>query len=130
MLTPEEAAAEWEEFENQRQNRDLIVDSVGGAGYPPGVISYNEFWYERGSETIASRRTSLIYDPPNGRIPELNQTGKQRREDYRNMIFNSAGPEGPHNRRSLPYRLHRRTTDDSRLLQQQYAAGCRPKTTS
>ena len=90
VLTPAEAA----EFENQRQNRDLIVDSVGGAGYPPGVISYNEFWYERGSETIASRRTSLIYDPPNGRIPELNQTGKQRREDYRNMIFNSAGPEG------------------------------------
>jgi len=93
VLTPEEAA-EWEEFENQRQNRDLIVDSVGGAGYPPGVISYNEFWYERGSETIASRRTSLIYDPSNGRIPELNEAGKQRREDYRNMIFNSAGPEG------------------------------------
>lgn len=93
VLTPEEAA-EWEAFENKRQNRDLIVDSVGGAGYPPGVISYNEFWYERGSETIASRRTSLIYDPPNGRIPELNAIGKQRRADYRDMIFNSAGPEG------------------------------------
>ena len=75
VLTPKEAE-EWEAFENRRQNRDLIVDSVGGAGYPPGVISYNEFWYERGSETIESRRTSLIYDPPNGRIPELNAAGK------------------------------------------------------
>lgn len=93
VLTPQEAE-EWEAFENRRQNRDLIVDSVGGAGYPPGVISYNEFWYERGSETIESRRTSLIYDPPNGRIPELNAAGKARRAEYREMVFNSAGPEG------------------------------------
>lgn len=93
VLTPEEAE-EWEAFENRRQNRDLIVDSVGGAGYPPGVISYNEFWYERGSETIASRRTSLIYDPPNGRIPQLNAAGRARRADYQEMLFNSAGPEG------------------------------------
>ncbi len=93
VLTPEEAE-EWEAFENRRQNRDLIVDSVGGAGYPPGVISYNEFWYERGNETIESRRTSLIYDPPNGRIPELNAAGKARRAEYSEMIFNSAGPEG------------------------------------
>lgn len=93
VLTPEEAA-EWEAFENQRQNRDLIIDSVGGAGYPPGVISYNEFWYERGSETIASRRTSLIYDPPNGRVPPTNEVGNQRREAYEQMVFESAGPEG------------------------------------
>ena len=74
-LTPEEAV-EWEAFERRRQNRDLIIDSVGGAGYPPGVISYNEFWYERGVETIADRRTSLVYDPPNGRVPQLNAAGR------------------------------------------------------
>ena len=44
VLTAEQAK-EWQEFENRRQNRDLIIDSVGGAGYPPGVISYNNFWY-------------------------------------------------------------------------------------
>ncbi|MEE3011156.1 MAG: hypothetical protein VX350_02395 [Pseudomonadota bacterium] len=93
VLTPEQAE-EWEAYENRRQNRDLIIDSVGGAGYPPGVISYNEFWYERGSETIADRRTSLIYDPPNGRIPGLNEAGRQRRSAYQQMVFNSAGPEG------------------------------------
>ncbi len=92
-LTPEEAA-EWEVFERRRQNRDLIIDSVGGAGYPPGVISYNEFWYERGIETIADRRTSLIYDPPNGRVPPVNAMGQERRAAYRQMVFESAGPEG------------------------------------
>ena len=30
-LTVEEAA-EWAAYENRRQNRDLIIDSVGGAG--------------------------------------------------------------------------------------------------
>ncbi|MCY4264954.1 MAG: hypothetical protein OXE78_08870 [Gammaproteobacteria bacterium] len=93
VLTPEQAK-EWEAYENRRQNRDLIIDSVGGAGYPPGVISYNEFWYERGNETIADRRTSLIYDPPNGRMPPLNEAGEARRAAYRQMVFESSGPEG------------------------------------
>ncbi len=93
VLTPEQAK-EWEAYENRRQNRDLIIDSVGGAGYPPGVISYNEFWYERGNETIADRRTSLIYDPPNGRMPALNAVGRERRAAYQQMVFESAGPEG------------------------------------
>ena len=86
-------AEEWQAFENRRQNRDLIVDSVGGAGYPPGVISYNEFWYERGVETIADRRTSLVYDPPNGRVPALNAVGQERarvRAENRRLSF---GPE-------------------------------------
>ncbi len=90
----EAEAAEWETVENTRQNRDLIIDSVGGAGYPPGVISYNEFWYERGDQTIESRRTSLVYDPPNGRVPALNEVGRQRQEAYRKMQFESLGPEG------------------------------------
>ena len=93
VLTPEQAK-EWEEFENRRQNRDLIIDSVGGAGYPPGVISYNNFWYERGVQTIADRRTSLIYDPPNGRRPAVNAAGRERRAAYGQMVFESAGPEG------------------------------------
>ena len=93
ILTADQAA-EWEEFELRRQNRDLIIDSVGGAGYPPGVISYNNFWYERGDSTIADRRTSLIYDPPNGRMPRTNEIGRERRAKYGQMVFESAGPEG------------------------------------
>ena len=91
-LTPQEAD-EWAAFENRRQNRDLIIDSVGGAGYPPGVISYNEFWYERGVDTIADRRTSLVYDPPNGRVPELNESGRQRAGNTAEIRRLSIGPE-------------------------------------
>lgn len=90
----ESEAEEWQAYENRRQNRDLIIDSVGGAGYPPGVISYNEFWYERGIETVADRRTSLVYDPPNGRVPALNAMGQERariRAENRRL---SIGPEG------------------------------------
>lgn len=89
----EEEAAEWAAFENRRQNRDLIIDSVGGAGYPPGVISYNEFWYERGVDTIADRRTSLVYDPPNGRVPPLNEKGRARAAEIAEMRRLSEGPE-------------------------------------
>lgn len=91
-LTADEAE-EWAAFENRRQNRDLIIDSIGGAGYPPGVISYNEFWYERGVETIADRRTSLIYDPPNGRLPQINAAGQARRALVAENRRLSLGPE-------------------------------------
>lgn len=89
----EEEALEWQAFENRRQNRDLIIDSVGGAQYPPGVISYNEFWYERGNETVMDRRTSLIIDPPDGRIPPLTEAALQRRRDAAAMSAASLGPE-------------------------------------
>ncbi|NKB33268.1 MAG: hypothetical protein GKR91_09230 [Pseudomonadales bacterium] len=91
-LTQQEAA-EWAAYENNRQNRDLIIDSVGGAGYPPGVISYNEFWYERGTDTVGDYRTSLIYDPPNGRLPALSEIGRERAAFTQQVRRESAGPE-------------------------------------
>jgi hypothetical protein len=73
-LSDEEAAA-FEASENTRLNRDLF-DPIKGqpsAGYAPrsegGVLSYNEFWYERGSRLTADKRTSLIVEPADGRIP-------------------------------------------------------------
>ena len=92
VLTTEEAVA-WQDSENIRLNRDLIIDSVGGAGYPPGVISYNEFWYERGVETIKDRRTSIIYDPPNGRMPATNAAGRERARIRGQNRRLSIGPE-------------------------------------
>lgn len=96
----EEQAAEWAAYENQRQNRDLIIDSIGGAQYPPGVISYNEFWYERGNDVIESRRTSLIYDPPNGRMPPRTEAYQKRQEEIEQMELLSLGVEA----RPLPER--------------------------
>ena len=31
--------------------------------------AYNQFWYDRGTKLIADKRTALIVDPPDGRIP-------------------------------------------------------------
>ena len=71
-LAAEEAAA-FEASERTRLNRDLFDPEKGAAGYRPrsegGVLSYNEFWYERGIELTSDKRTSLIVDPPDGRLP-------------------------------------------------------------
>ena len=65
--------------EPRRQNRDLIDPKKGGGQYLPGsVIPYNEFWYERGSKIVGSKRTSLIVDPPDGRIPPLTPEAAKR----------------------------------------------------
>jgi hypothetical protein len=85
-FTPEEAA-KFEKSENDRLNRDLYTPEKGqpSAGYPPqsqgGVLSYNDFWYERGDKLTRDLRTSLITDPPDGRIPltaEARQRNAQR----------------------------------------------------
>ena len=97
-------AAEFEEYRNRRQNRDLYNPEEGApwAGYAPnaegGVLSYNEFWYERGKELTKDKRTSLIVDPPNGRVP-LNEATKKRLA-IRRQISNS-GFGNSHEDRSL-----------------------------
>jgi hypothetical protein len=98
VLTPEEAAA-FEASENQRLNRDLFDPEKGqpSAGYPPrsqgGVLSYNDFWYERGDQLTKDKRTSLIIDPPDGRIPFSAATRAQMAE--RAARTNAAVFDGP-----------------------------------
>jgi hypothetical protein len=75
----EEEAAIWEKEENRRQDRDQIDPETGGLQYPRGgVVPYNEFWYDRGNKVVGTKRTSLIVDPPNGRLPEMTPDGKKR----------------------------------------------------
>ena len=91
-LDPEEAAA-FEASERTRLNRDLFDPITGApsAGYQSraegGVLSYNEFWYERGIELTSDKRTSLVVDPPSGRIPytaEFVEANRIRRLNLRN----------------------------------------------
>ena len=91
-LGAEEAAA-FEASERRRLNRDLFDPETGApsAGYQPrsegGVLSYNEFWYERGIELTSDNRTSLVVDPPDGRIPytaEFATANRLRRLNLRN----------------------------------------------
>jgi len=48
------------------------AESRGWDAQPPegSVGSYNQFWWDRGGP-VADRRTSLIVDPPDGRLPAL-----------------------------------------------------------
>ena len=73
-LTEEEAAAyeAARRSELNRDNQNLEVRAPGvryQSRAEGGVGGYNEFWYERGVELTRDRRTSLIVDPPSGRVP-------------------------------------------------------------
>jgi len=89
----DEEAATFAASENTRLNRDLF-DPIKGqpsAGYAPraegGVLSYNEFWYERGSRLTNDKRTSLIVDPADGVIPFTDTA--RRRNAARTQLSNS-----------------------------------------
>ena len=72
FLTEEEAASiEQRVVEaNARANAPSAVRTeplpVGG-----NVGAYNSFWLDRGTTVVPTRRTSLVIDPPNGRLPQL-----------------------------------------------------------
>ena len=57
------------------------------------MLSYNEFWYERGIELTSDKRTSLIVDPPNGRrpprTPEAIARGRERAAYRREHMYDS-----------------------------------------
>jgi hypothetical protein len=89
----DDEAASFAASENTRLNRDLF-DPIKGqpsAGYAPraegGVLSYNEFWYERGSKLTNDKRTSLIVDPADGVIPFTDAA--RRRNAARTQLSNS-----------------------------------------
>ena len=82
-LTAEEAAV-YEASRRRELNRDSQNLQVHAPGVryqslaEGGVGGYNEFWYERGIELTADRRTSLIIDPPDGRLPPRTGAARQR----------------------------------------------------
>jgi hypothetical protein len=72
FLTEQEAA----EFA-KRALQDVDADRRDGGANTDVNRAYNEFWRDRG-KVVPSRRTSLIVDTPDGRIPPLTVDGKQR----------------------------------------------------
>ena len=73
VLTQEEAA----EFERQtNQARD--ADNRGGGTEADLGRAYNQFWYDRGTKVVGTRRTSLVTDPPDGRVPALTPAAQSR----------------------------------------------------
>ena len=69
-----EEAVQWTRQFLQNNNRDR---RDGPAQVDVGR-AYNEFWFSRGDAVVPTLRTSLIIDPPDGRIPALTPDGQQR----------------------------------------------------
>ena len=70
-------AAEFEEQTLARRNKDRRTDD-GLSAQADVANAYNQFWWDYGDKLTDDRRTSLIVDPPGGRIPELTETAKGR----------------------------------------------------
>ncbi len=52
-----------------------------GRGFTGANCGYNNFWVDPGTKLIninGQRRSSMLVDPPNGRMPPLTDAGKQR----------------------------------------------------
>jgi hypothetical protein len=92
VLTDEEAEA----FEREALQRN-DADRRPPAGSDADVaLAYNNAWYDRGSKVVGTRRTSIITDPPDGRIPALTAEGQRRatmRADARRQHGPADGPE-------------------------------------
>jgi hypothetical protein len=89
FLTEEEAAkAEQDVVERNRRidERPAERTTAGGnvdtrADGTPGF--YNNFWLDGGTKPVGTRRTSLVIDPPNGRVPALTPAAQKRVEERR-----------------------------------------------
>ena len=103
-LTPEEAKA-IEAYEAKRQQTAAAPDDPNRAAPPVGgdtsptksyfellfrggggaVGGYNQFWLSMGSTVIklnGEYRTSIIVEPPNGRVPPMTQPARERNRAY------------------------------------------------
>jgi hypothetical protein len=66
-------------------------------GRPGEVGAYNDAFFERGRSGVKSRRTSLVIDPPDGRIPALTAEA-QRQVDAREKHEAASPADGPEDR--------------------------------
>ena len=97
FLTDAEAAA----FEKKTltvQDRDRR-DGEGPAGRGSDGRTdvdraYGQAWWEYGSKIVGTRRTSLVVDPPDGKIPALTAAGELRALDKRGLWTTNGDYEG------------------------------------
>jgi hypothetical protein len=79
-MTSDEANA----FEKQTLDRQATTNNTAGPD-----------WWDPGTRHLANRRTSLIVDPPNGRLPAMTPDGQQRAADRARARREHPWPDGP-----------------------------------
>ena len=70
----EQELAEFEKETNTRRNQDRR----DGSAEADISRAYNQFWWDFGTKGVQTRRTSLVIDPPDGRIPALTPEARKR----------------------------------------------------
>jgi hypothetical protein len=98
----EQEAAEFEKDALARLDMDRRDDDptrtpavVNGAPATADVArAYNEFWWDFGKKFVGSKRSSLIIDPPDGKIPPLTPDAKKKADESAERRARPAwGPE-------------------------------------
>jgi len=97
FFTEQEAAAfEKETVErNNKDRRDGPAESDVGR-------AYNDFWWDSGTKVVKTRRTSLVIDPKDGKIPPMLPAARERQQE-RQSLNRGHEFDGPENR-PLPER--------------------------
>ena len=73
VLSEDEAAA----IETGVAQRRIASDGTS----PPGTVGgYNQVWLDSGTRFLSTRQTSLVVDPPNGRVPT--RPSAEEKRDY------------------------------------------------
>lgn len=89
FLTPEEVAV----MEKQAAGRGGDDDRNRGTR---GDVerAYNDFWWDRGTK-VTTLRTSLVVDPPDGRVPPVTEEARRRQADEaKRPVFRGTGASG------------------------------------
>ena len=94
LQRPEELADQ--EFLTAEEIAAMEARAAGRVDTPPpagSTGSYNRFWFDSGTTVSGTGRTSLIIDPPNGRLPSYTDTGRRRMAERVEARARNAGPE-------------------------------------
>jgi hypothetical protein len=75
FLTPEEAA------ELERQTLERREEAEAAPARPGDIGSYNAVWFDQGTTVVSTLQTSLVVDPPNGRVPVKPEAEAIRRDN-------------------------------------------------
>ena len=88
----QEAVSKNERLSTRPAQRTTVTESVDrGEDGAPGF--YNNFWLDRGTRTVETRRTSLIVNPSDGRIPSLTTAAMEKKAEVTRLRKGVSGHE-------------------------------------